>query len=323
MAVPRVFVSSTWYDLRYIRENLKFFIRAVGYEPVLSEEGNVYYDPRISTADACLAEVPNTQLFVLLVGGRRGSVLKDGATSVTNGEYREAVRLKIPIFALVESAVHGDYQVYVRNRDNAGVDPSRIVYPSVDSTAVFDFTAEVRSNAVNNALVPFRDFDDIKSYLAQQWAGMMFSFLTRANEGTRVADTLEMFASVNARIEMLTRQILQSVGTDEAKLTSKLYDQMLASEAVRDLSYMKGKPTPSAVLKADTYEACAKLLGVPLKVTEEPGFVVGGSGSMSRPRFEAHSAEYLKLRRRLLDTLAEHGESVAQYVKASERAAAG
>ena len=38
MAVPRVFVSSTCYDLKYIRENLKYFIRSLGYEPVLSEE---------------------------------------------------------------------------------------------------------------------------------------------------------------------------------------------------------------------------------------------------------------------------------------------
>lgn len=37
MAVPRVFVSSTWYDLKYIRENLKYFIRGLGYEPVLAE----------------------------------------------------------------------------------------------------------------------------------------------------------------------------------------------------------------------------------------------------------------------------------------------
>jgi hypothetical protein len=42
MATPRVFISSTCYDLKYIRENLKFFIQNAGYEPVLSEEGNVF-----------------------------------------------------------------------------------------------------------------------------------------------------------------------------------------------------------------------------------------------------------------------------------------
>ncbi len=48
MPAPRVFISSTLYDLKYIRENLKFFVRSFGYEPVLSEEGAIFYDPKLS-----------------------------------------------------------------------------------------------------------------------------------------------------------------------------------------------------------------------------------------------------------------------------------
>jgi hypothetical protein len=108
MATPRVFVSSTWYDLRYIRENLKFFIRTLGYDPVLSEEGTIFYDPRVHVQDARLTEIPNCQLFILVIGGRYGTSFKDSERSVTNTEYMEAVRHKIPIFALV---VLADYQL--------------------------------------------------------------------------------------------------------------------------------------------------------------------------------------------------------------------
>lgn len=101
MAIPRVFVSSTCYDLKYIRENLKYFIKRLGYEPVLSEEGSVFFNPCLHTQDACIAEVPNCQIFVLLIGGRFGAKFKAEKHSITNAEYREAVRLKIPIFALV------------------------------------------------------------------------------------------------------------------------------------------------------------------------------------------------------------------------------
>jgi hypothetical protein len=52
MAIPRVFISSTWYDLKYIRENLRYFVKTLGYEPVLSEEGSVFYDPSLHTHDA-------------------------------------------------------------------------------------------------------------------------------------------------------------------------------------------------------------------------------------------------------------------------------
>ena len=46
MAIPRVFISSTCYDLKYIRENLRFFIKTIGYDPILSEEGGIFYDPK-------------------------------------------------------------------------------------------------------------------------------------------------------------------------------------------------------------------------------------------------------------------------------------
>src|SRR5882724_3059201 len=109
MAAPRIFVSSTCYDLRYIRENLKFFTKNLGYEPVLSEEGAVFYNPSLHVQDACLAEVPTCQLFMLIIGGRFGSEFKGSDKSITNHEYLEAVRAKIPIFALVEKAVHDQY----------------------------------------------------------------------------------------------------------------------------------------------------------------------------------------------------------------------
>lgn len=67
MPTPRIFVSSTCYDLKYIRENLKFFIRNLGYEPILSEEGNVFYDPSLHVQDACLAEVPSCQVLLLII----------------------------------------------------------------------------------------------------------------------------------------------------------------------------------------------------------------------------------------------------------------
>ena len=33
----RVFVSSTCYDLKQVRENMKEFIESYGYEPVMNE----------------------------------------------------------------------------------------------------------------------------------------------------------------------------------------------------------------------------------------------------------------------------------------------
>jgi len=94
MAIPRVFVASTCYDLKYIRENLKYFIKTLGYDPILSEEGSIFFDPSKHTHDSCLSEVSNCQLFVLIIGGRFGGKYKDSPKSITNMEYEEAKKIK-------------------------------------------------------------------------------------------------------------------------------------------------------------------------------------------------------------------------------------
>jgi hypothetical protein len=176
MPAPRIFISSTCYDLKYIRENLRFFIRSLGYEPVLSEEGAIFYDPALHVADACTAEVPICQLFVLIIGGRYGSLHK--GKSITNAEYEVAVKAKLPIFALVERDVLEQSRVYAANKSTG----TNIVYPAVDNTKVFGFIQDVQTHAINNALVPFSDFEEMQNYLKRQWASMLHQYLTTEGE---------------------------------------------------------------------------------------------------------------------------------------------
>ncbi|MFK5895110.1 MAG: DUF4062 domain-containing protein [Pseudomonadota bacterium] len=117
MAAPRVFISSTFYDLKYVRDNLKYFVKTIGYEPVLSEEGSVFYNPVEHTHDACLSELPNCQILVLIIGGRYVGEFHDKEHSITNAEYKEAVKLNIPVFALVDQQVHNFF---------LGVGPSQV-----------------------------------------------------------------------------------------------------------------------------------------------------------------------------------------------------
>ena len=42
MAKPRVFVSSTYYDLKYVRERLERFISAYCFDPILFESDEVF-----------------------------------------------------------------------------------------------------------------------------------------------------------------------------------------------------------------------------------------------------------------------------------------
>lgn len=310
MAIPRVFISSTCYDLKYIRENIKYFVRTIGYEPVLSEEGAVYYNPTKHTHDSCLSEVPNCQLFVLIIGGRYGGKFKEEATSITNAEYREAIKQKIPVFTLVESPVYSDHHVYTKNKNNKEIDEEKISYPSVDNTKIFRFIDEVRSNSINNAIVPFKDFSDIESYLKQQWAGMMFSFLSSENEDTRVADMMTHLVGINERIEFISTQLVKSIGSPEAIILVRMYERMMKARSTKALFDIGLNADPVSILKSKDLEECANNLGTPFMRSEDPGFTISSSGEIKEEHYQIMSKDFDKMKSDLEKMLKESGVSI-------------
>jgi hypothetical protein len=186
----------------------------MGYEPVLSERGTVFFSPDQDVSEAAVEDVRHCHLFVLLIGDRFGSEFRNTGRSVTNAEYEKAFSLKIPIFALVYEPVEQDLRTYEANLKNPEIDASLIRYGSVDSSAIFDFIRQVRSAALNNALQPFRTFSDIESYLKSQWAGLLHSYLTRHMEEERVVNTLDEIRGIGQKIESLSALIAEKVNPD-------------------------------------------------------------------------------------------------------------
>ena len=72
MAKLRIFVSSTCYDLKVLRSQLRGFILNFGYEPMMSEFSDVLFDPRTHTHTNCVQEVPNCDMVILIIGSRFG-----------------------------------------------------------------------------------------------------------------------------------------------------------------------------------------------------------------------------------------------------------
>ncbi|MFQ5799542.1 MAG: DUF4062 domain-containing protein [Bacteroidota bacterium] len=325
MPAPRVFVSSTCYHLKYIRENLKFFIRTIRYEPVLSEEGAVFYDPKLDVESACLTEVPSCQLFILIIGGRYGGVRRGSSKSITNAEYSEAVKARIPIFPLVERAVYDEHRVYTSNRNNTLVDASKISYPAVDSTLIFDFIDEVRGQAVNNALFPFADFEDIQQYLKQHWSSMMYRFLSGDNEAARVGDLFDALNSTTKRVEFLASQLVNAVAGPVTKLSVEFYDYMIDKQVVHDLTFWGFRPSPSDVLRQETLdEFCGKQIRARGDKDESSLYGGGPPYEASESRLEADREEFRTMGEHFVQRLTEEGLTVAQFLDsaASDRPAA-
>ena len=87
MAKPRIFVSSTFYDMRHIRASMENFISDLGYESILSEKGNIAYDPSLPLDASCYREAESSDIFVLIIGGRYGSEVSESKINKSRSFY--------------------------------------------------------------------------------------------------------------------------------------------------------------------------------------------------------------------------------------------
>lgn len=66
MARPRIFVSSTYYDLKHVRSSLDNFIEALGFDSVLSEKGDIAFSPDAPLDESCYREASRPTYSCLL-----------------------------------------------------------------------------------------------------------------------------------------------------------------------------------------------------------------------------------------------------------------
>ena len=156
-------VSSTFYDLRQIRDDLRQFIEGLGYRPLLSEHPSFPIDPDATTIENCRRRVEqDADVLVLVIGGRYGSIDATPNKSVTNLEYTSARHKRIPIYVFIDPQVLALLPLWKRNQ---AADFSE----QVDSPRLFEFIEHVRTiDAV--WMNEFRIACDITDALRTQFA---------------------------------------------------------------------------------------------------------------------------------------------------------
>ncbi len=137
MARPRVFVSSTFYDLRQVHADLERFISQLGYEPVLHERGRVAYGSKKELEEYCYREIDLCDILISIIGGRYGTGSQQQPYSITQSELKRAVERGKAVFIFVESSVHAEYQTFLKNKETQGM-----VYGFVDNVAVYKFIGD-------------------------------------------------------------------------------------------------------------------------------------------------------------------------------------
>lgn len=212
MAVPRVFICSTFYDLRHVREDLERFIKELGYEPVRSETGAIPYGKDAPPEEYAYREVELCDIVVSIIGGRFGSQSQgDQGSSVSQKELRRALELGIQVFIFIEKSVLAEYHTYLLNKDN-----EEIKYRFVDDVRIYKFIESLHSLPRNNPIAPFETSADIIDYLRRQWAGLFQRFLQEQRRAAEVRVIEEMKTAAETLKELIRYLTEERRNKDEA-----------------------------------------------------------------------------------------------------------
>jgi hypothetical protein len=218
MARPRVFVSSTFYDLRQVRADIERFIIEFGYDPVLHEKGRIPYGSQEKLEEYCYREIELSDIVVCIIGGRYGTPSQDAPYSITQKELKKAIDLGKALFVFVERGVQSEYYTYLSNKESKD-----IKYHFVDNVAVYRFIEEVEKLPKNNPMTSFDSAQDIVGFLREQWAGLFQRYLQQQARLKEV-DVLESMAATAKTLDQLVTFL-----TEERKNKDQAIHEILLS----------------------------------------------------------------------------------------------
>lgn len=235
---PRIFVSSTFYDLKYVREDLSNFIKAHDFEPIMFENGDIGYTPGQALDGACYETMHSADMVLLIIGGNYGSPVEGEVKdefkeyiSITRNEFKNAVNEGIPIYVFIDSKVYVEYEIYEANYEEIERGEIKINFKNVKNINVFRFIKEIK-NLGNLPITEFDKIIQIKDFLSKQWSDMFKKYLAILKDNkndenikSTVEDMNLLVRKMNLMLESMGKKILTENNSDE-------YDKVVASQRV-------------------------------------------------------------------------------------------
>jgi hypothetical protein len=231
---PRVFVSSTYYDLKYVRDRIELFLKRFSFEPVLFESDKVTFEHNKPLDSSCYDEVRLCHMFILIVGGRYGSPstshrqeefqkrYEDEFISITRKEYETAVKNNMPTFIFIDKNVYSEYQTFKKNQvffekiiKEKKIENKEFSFAHVDNQNVFYFIDLLQQKAIKQ----FDTVDEIENYLSSQFSGMFFLYLKQLQEtasNQKIIDTINELNTVvnrmNTMVDGIGKEVIKQPG---------------------------------------------------------------------------------------------------------------
>ena len=175
MALPRVFISSTYYDLKQVRNNIGDFIKGLGYEPIMHEKSGVAYTQSAPLENDCYNELSTCDIVVCVLGNHFGSKSSENDLSITMNELEAAIKHKKKIYVFISNDVYIENRTYEINKDNGTF---KSAY--TDDIKIHEFICSLNAKANTYLVVtPFENTEQIVQTLRLQFAGLFQNLLAR------------------------------------------------------------------------------------------------------------------------------------------------
>ena len=232
---PRIFVSSTFYDLKYIREDLANFIRAHDFEPVMFEEGDIGYTPGNPLDDSCYEAMRNSDMAILIIGGQYGSAAtgeknKTGEfISITHREYNEAIKRSVPVYCFVDRSVLAEYQVYKLNKSKINNNTDYLEFQATKDVNVFRFIDDIYKIG-HISITPFERAEEIKDYMGKQWADMFkkyLEYLKNKSDSEKLNSTVDDMNTILKQMKIMINKIGENTIKNESDYRKIIDEQQM------------------------------------------------------------------------------------------------
>lgn len=263
MAKPRIFVSSTFYDLRSVRDDLDRFIRELGYEPVRHERGHVSYGNDEPPERYAYREIESCEILICVIGGKFGTRSGDGQYSITQKELKTAIELGKQIYVFIEEGVYHEHRHYLANK---GVDGIR--YSAVDTSKIHEFIEEIYALPRGNPVFPFSVSADITTMLSEQWAGLFHRLLNESSAKSQTVMIEELQRSLHT-VGQLVQFLTEEKGKGQAAIEEILFSNHPIFGGLKDALKNPYRIYFTTKQELDTWLSTAKMFEVVDELLED------------------------------------------------------
>lgn len=249
MAVPRVFISSTYYDLKQARNNIGDFVKSLGYEPIMHERSGVAYTQTEPLEIDCYHELASCDIVVCIIGNHFGSKSSVNDFSITMNEINTAIKNKKKVYIFIANDVFIENRTYEQNKDTGSF---KSAY--TDDIKIHEYISELKNNNKIHVIESFETTEQIIRTLKLQFAGLFQNLLAREASMTEAKTAYDLQETAD-EIKNIVEQF-----TEEKEAFFAHFDSTIIANNLTLTRLKKYLGIEKAAFYATDYDALSEIL---------------------------------------------------------------